>query len=477
MQWVMESTGKGVRITYLGGKNGQVARDRVREVSYAELKKNPEILLKSEAKDPFQLHVELAAHTLPAYQQNLHTETDQRTLAVYRTLGEWVLDAQKTEGDYVAQVGSNSVFKLTRSGDTIHILPLTSQLFIVKNRTRTELQPQTALQLSSRDLVGATLVLGQSGWRFGWVLKNPSLANIQRLPTIELGADLQSPWFKKALRYSGVALAALIALSFIWPAQKQDELIPPQMAKIILTPPKHRASGAAESAPAAQTVAQKKVQETAVVQAFRAKALQSAVSGLMKGGMTRLLQQSDFVAGHRQNADASQIFNSQSKDIRATAPQVGELGSKTIAVASLGGNGMPGSTGNGKAIGYGKGEHASVSGQGKGFVSMDLANSSVEEGLTKDEVGEVIHRHLSEVRYCYESAMIRTPDIEGKLIVDFVIGGSGVVKTAEAKSSTLPDPRLDDCIIRRLVTWKFPNTKGGVDVAVSYPFIFKTLGR
>ena len=115
--------------------------------------------------------------------------------------------------------------------------------------------------------------------------------------------------------------------------------------------------------------------------------------------------------------------------------------------------------------------------QGKGFVSIDLANSSVEEGLTKDEVGEVIHRHMSEVRYCYESAMIRTPDIEGKLIVDFTIGGSGVVKTAEAKQSTLPDPRLDDCIIRRLMTWKFPNTKGGVDVAVSYPFIFKTLGR
>jgi TonB family protein len=108
---------------------------------------------------------------------------------------------------------------------------------------------------------------------------------------------------------------------------------------------------------------------------------------------------------------------------------------------------------------------------------MDTSGSSVAEGLTKDEVGEVIHRHLSEVRYCYESAMLRTPDIEGKLLVAFTIGGQGAVTAADVKQSTLPDPRLDDCILRRLVSWKFPKPRGGVDVAVTYPFIFKTLGR
>ncbi len=76
-----------------------------------------------------------------------------------------------------------------------------------------------------------------------------------------------------------------------------------------------------------------------------------------------------------------------------------------------------------------------------------------------------------------ESALIRAPDIEGKLMVAFVIGGDGAVKTSSVKQSTLPDPRLDDCILRRLATWRFPQPKGGVDVAVTYPFIFKTLGR
>ena len=154
-----------------------------------------------------------------------------------------------------------------------------------------------------------------------------------------------------------------------------------------------------------------------------------------------------------------------------SGPATGISNDTNRQVATLGGSG------EGKGTGYGKGEHAGVKGQGQAFVSMDVAGAAVDEGLTKDEVGEVIHRHLSEVRYCYESAMIRSPDLEGKLMVNFTIAGTGMVKSTEVKSSTLPDPRLDDCILRRLATWKFPNPRGGIDVAVTYPFIFKTLGR
>jgi outer membrane biosynthesis protein TonB len=57
-----------------------------------------------------------------------------------------------------------------------------------------------------------------------------------------------------------------------------------------------------------------------------------------------------------------------------------------------------------------------------------------------------------------------------------VIGSNGMVKTTAVKQSTLPDPKLDDCILRRLAKWPFPQPKGGVEVSVSYPFIFKNLG-
>jgi TonB family protein len=136
-----------------------------------------------------------------------------------------------------------------------------------------------------------------------------------------------------------------------------------------------------------------------------------------------------------------------------------------------------GGSGQGTSTGYGNGSQAKVAGQGGGQVSLALEESIVEEGLTREEVGEVIHKHMSEIRYCYESSLMRTPDIEGKLNTSFVIDGTGIVKTAAVKSSTLPDPRLDDCILRRLKTWKFPKPKGGIDVPVTYPFVFKTLGR
>jgi TonB family protein len=186
-----------------------------------------------------------------------------------------------------------------------------------------------------------------------------------------------------------------------------------------------------------------------------------------------LLAQSDLVAGARNNAAAKSLFNTQNKALQAAAPATGLTDSKNTQIAALGGN----APGGGPGVGYGKGDRVGVSGQGDSFVAMDTGGSTVEEGLTKDEVGEVIHRHMSEVRYCYESAMVRSPDIQGKLMIAFKIGGNGVVKTSEVQSSTLPDPRLDDCILRRLNTWKFPEPRGHIDVAVSYPFLFKTLGR
>jgi outer membrane biosynthesis protein TonB len=266
----------------------------------------------------------------------------------------------------------------------------------------------------------------------------------------------------------------------LWPRAKEDPkvIIPEQFTRIVMTQTQRAAAPSEASLPSAAAGAPKKVQSAAVVQAFRAQALSKAVNGLLKGGMTKLLAQSDFVTGKIQTNGARKAFDAKSTALQNLAAS-GDFAKRSVQVAALGGDGN--GTGNGiRKVGYGKGERAEVKGQGQGFVpflAADSSGSMVDEGLTKDEVGEVIHRHLSEVRYCYESAMIHTPDIEGKLITAFVVNPGGAIKTAEIKSSSLPDPRLDDCIIRRLMTWKFPKPRGGVEVAVNYPFIFKTLGR
>lgn len=328
---------------------------------------------------------------------------------------------------------------------------------------------------------------------------------------IEL-SDLSS--FKYFLKIVSGVMAAFLAINLFWPKPKTEELLPPQFAKIVLAKAKVQTSATSPSPSIAsnlndetkhetpaekkaeaiaelqvipannsaslkdKAVVPKRVRDAAVVQAFRSKALQNSVQGLLKGGISRLLEQSDFII--EQNSQATKLarraFDAPSDALVASSRDIGLADGregKNVLVASLGG---AGSSGSGR-VGYAKGEHAIVQDQGHTHVSMDIDNSSVQEGLSKDEVGQIIHRHLSEVRYCYESAILRSPNIEGKLVMQFSITGNGAVKSSEIKSSTLGDPRLDDCILRRLLTWKFPQTHGGIDVAVSYPFIFKTLGR
>ena len=135
-----------------------------------------------------------------------------------------------------------------------------------------------------------------------------------------------------------------------------------------------------------------------------------------------------------------------------------------------------GGGGNGLGLpGYGTGAKAGVNGQGSSRIALDLGKTTVEEGLTRDEVGRVIHAHMSEIRYCYESSMLHNPDLEGKLVMDFTVAGSGSVSRSEIKDDGAKDQRLSTCLTTKLSRWQFPN-RAAESMSRSYPFIFKSLG-
>ena len=124
-------------------------------------------------------------------------------------------------------------------------------------------------------------------------------------------------------------------------------------------------------------------------------------------------------------------------------------------------------------------EAPAVSGQGKGQleIGLDTSGAEVDEGLTREEVARVIHAHLNEIRYCYESGILRDPALSGKLLVDFQIGASGRVPDAAISEATLNGGGVGPCLLSKLRTWKFPEPRGGVKVAIRYPFIFKSVSR
>jgi hypothetical protein len=138
------------------------------------------------------------------------------------------------------------------------------------------------------------------------------------------------------------------------------------------------------------------------------------------------------------------------------------------------------------AGGYGtKGKGGGQAGYGKlsligsaGNNPIPLANeATVETGLDRDAIAAVINKNLGQVRFCYEQGLQGDPNLNGRVAVDFTIGGNGAVKVANIGSTTMASKIIEDCIVMRLKSWKFPLPQGGVDVKVSYPFVLRRAGQ
>lgn len=139
------------------------------------------------------------------------------------------------------------------------------------------------------------------------------------------------------------------------------------------------------------------------------------------------------------------------------------------------------------AGGYGtKGKGGGQAGYGKmtmvgstGAAPIGLSQeASIDSGLDRDQIAAVVNRNIGQVRFCYEQGLQGDPNLAGRVAVGFVIGANGAVKTANVDSTSLGSKLVEDCILLRLKSWKFPLPQGGVDVMVkAYPFVLKRTGQ
>ncbi len=114
-------------------------------------------------------------------------------------------------------------------------------------------------------------------------------------------------------------------------------------------------------------------------------------------------------------------------------------------------------------------------GSGNVMALADDEETTIEGGLDRDAIAEVIKRNIGQIRYCYERQLSSNPDLYGKVLVKFVIGADGILGSQKIDNSTLKSDMVEGCILRRMAGWKFPLPKGGTQVRVSYPFLFKAL--
>lgn len=102
--------------------------------------------------------------------------------------------------------------------------------------------------------------------------------------------------------------------------------------------------------------------------------------------------------------------------------------------------------------------------------------TKVSDGLTKDVVGKVIKRHFSAIKFCYEKELQQKPELQGKVLVQFVIDATGAVSDASVAETTIDDANVETCILSQIRRWKFPEPNGGGVVSITHPWFFKPAG-
>jgi len=93
--------------------------------------------------------------------------------------------------------------------------------------------------------------------------------------------------------------------------------------------------------------------------------------------------------------------------------------------------------------------------------------------LDKGVVKSYIRKQLAKIRWCYQKAFQKNPELEGKVTVSFIISPTGSVMSAKVLNSTVNDADLHSCIEQKIMTWRFPAPQGGGVVKVNYPFVLR----
>jgi TonB family protein len=95
--------------------------------------------------------------------------------------------------------------------------------------------------------------------------------------------------------------------------------------------------------------------------------------------------------------------------------------------------------------------------------------------LDAGEVRHVINSRIAAIKMCYERQLRRNPTLEGRITIQFTIGGAGTVTSASATENTLGDAEVGSCVASTFRRFRFTPPEGG-SVTFSFPFVFQPSG-
>ena len=71
-------------------------------------------------------------------------------------------------------------------------------------------------------------------------------------------------------------------------------------------------------------------------------------------------------------------------------------------------------------------------------------------GLAKEVIAEHIKSKIGQIDTCYERQLTANPDLYGKVIIEFTIGGNRKVTEQSVATSTLKSSMVEGCMLRRI---------------------------
>jgi hypothetical protein len=100
-----------------------------------------------------------------------------------------------------------------------------------------------------------------------------------------------------------------------------------------------------------------------------------------------------------------------------------------------------------------------------------VKGDTVSGDIDKEVIRRIVRQHLNEVRSCYNQALSRNPNLEGRVVVQFTITDVGSVPKAIVQENATKDSSVARCIADAVERWTFPRGgKSGIAL-VSYPFM------
>ena len=116
---------------------------------------------------------------------------------------------------------------------------------------------------------------------------------------------------------------------------------------------------------------------------------------------------------------------------------------------------------------------ATAAGRTAAVPTVSIGQPNAQGDLDKAIIRRYIKRNLQKIQYCYEKELLGKPNLSGTVMTNFLISPQGTVTQSTGNGV---DPVVASCVAEVIRSIEFPKPKGGGNVQVNYPFIFRLGG-